>query len=196
MTVNYQLDRGHVVELYTSVGPDWFNRLVPSRVQQFFKAEIVEYNAVAVTTNREKIRESVTAVLDQELDQFGISIVNIQIDNIGYDGAFEEAIEQKQVATQNALHEQEVVAQREAEARQNEATARGEAAREIAIAEGNATSILTRATAQAEANRQLAASITPALIQYEAISKIEGTKAAILPSGQGLLIDLPRCSAA
>lgn len=178
VTVNYQLDHGRVKELYTNVGPQWFDRLIPSRVQQFFKAEIVNYAAVDVTTHREQIRADVTKALDDELNTFGISVVAIQVDNVHYNTEFESAIEQKQVATQDALRAEAVVAQKEAEARQK-----------VAEAEGDAQSTVTRAKGQSEANRELAASLTPALLQSQAIAKMDGLKVAILPSGGNFLLD-------
>jgi regulator of protease activity HflC (stomatin/prohibitin superfamily) len=189
VTLNWQLDRGHVRDLYNEVGPGFFDTLVPSRVHQFFKAEVVKYEAVQATQRREAIREAVTRALDADLEPFGISIVALQVDNISYNPAFEEAIEQKQVATQQALRAQEIVAQRDAEARQAEAIAKGEAAANVARAEGDARAITTRANAQAEANRQLAASLTPSLLQSQAIEKMDGTKIAVLPSGSGFLLD-------
>lgn len=188
-TVNYQLDRGHARKLYKEVGPDWFTRLIPSRVHQFFKAEIVKYGAVEVTQKREQIREAVTAALDAELAPYGISITAVQIDNIGYSPEFDAAIERKQVATQDALREQEIVAQREAQARQKVAEAKGDADSKIEAARGDAESTRIRAEAQANANTRLAASLTPELLQSQAIEKLAGTEIAILPSGQGFLLD-------
>lgn len=188
-TVNYQLDRGHVRALYTATGPQWFSRLIPSRVHQFFKAEIVKYGAVEVTQKREQIREAVTKALDAELAPYGISVVAVQIDNIGYSSEFDQAIERKQVATQDALRAQEIVAQKEAEARQKVAEAKGAADSAVEAARGRAESVTIEANAQAQANRELSQSLTPALLQYRALDKVQGTSVAILPSGSGYLLD-------
>lgn len=66
-------------------------------------------------------------------------------------------------ATQMAAQRQNEVAQSKAEAQKKVEEARGEA-----------ESILLRAKAQADANRELASSITPELVQYKALEKWDG----------------------
>ena len=189
VVLNYSIDTAHVEDLFRSVGPDWFRILVPNRVQQVFKAEVVRYLAIEATQKREEIRESVTAALRRELDPYGVHIESLQIESISYRPEFSAAIERKQVATQDALREQEIIAQRIAQARQNEETAKGEAAREVAIASGNAQSIVLRADAQAQANRAVAESLTPALVQYTALDKLGGVSIALVPADGTTLID-------
>jgi len=52
--------------------------------------------------------------------------------------------------------------------------AKAEAAILVAKANGDAQSTLINAKAQAESNRLLSASLTPTLVQYEAINKWDG----------------------
>jgi len=74
-----------------------------------------------------------------------------------------KALNAKISATQKAQ-------QRENELREAEANAK----KKVAEAEGEALSIITKAKAQAEANILLSSSITPELVQYEAIKKWDG----------------------
>ena len=78
-----------------------------------------------------------------------------------------DAINSKNVATQRAL-------QAQIELKQSEA----EAAKTIAKAQGESTRIKLIAQAQADANRILATSVTPELVQYQAVQRWNG----ILPS--------------
>ena len=110
VTLNWQVSPGAVQGLMRNVGVDFFNTLVPTRVRQFFKAEVVKFTAVDATRLREQIRTNVAADLAVDLQQFSISVVSLQIDDISYEMAFEQSIEAKQVATQDALRAQEVVA--------------------------------------------------------------------------------------
>jgi regulator of protease activity HflC (stomatin/prohibitin superfamily) len=66
------------------------------------------------------------------------------------------------------------VKQKNAEADQKVAEAEGEARSKKAIADGEAQSILVKAKAQAEANRVLAESLTPVLVQYTTVEKWNG----------------------
>ena len=189
VTLNWQITADQVQPLFQKVGPDFFARLVPSRVNQFFKAETVKYEATEATQKREQIRADVTQALGQELAQYGITVVSIQIDSIAYDSGFTKAIENKQVATQNAQAAQNEVAIAQANAAKAVADAKGKADAAIEAARGDAQSTLVRAQAQADANRQLSASLTPALIQSQAIQKWTGNMPAVLPNGGGVIID-------
>ena len=66
------------------------------------------------------------------------------------------------------------------------------AQQEIAKAQGDAQAILVRAEAQAKANKVLAASLTPELIQNKQVEKWNGTLPTVSGgSGSGFLINLP-----
>lgn len=200
-TVNYQVSPNAIQELYRNVGPNWFDRLVEPRINQFFKAETVKYSTVEIAPNRELIRINVQEALGADLARFSITITDLLIDDIDFNPEFKAAIERKQIATQDALREQERIEQAKAEAIQNEERARGEAnaeiqralgnaEAEIERARGNAEAILLRANAQAEANRLLDGSLTPNVLQWYAIDKLAPElDVALVPAGTGLLID-------
>lgn len=73
------------------------------------------------------------------------------------------ALNQKIQATQQAQKVENQLRETEAEAR-----------KKIAAAEGEAQSIKLKAEAEAQANREIAASLSPALIEYEKIKKWQG----------------------
>lgn len=178
-TVNYSVSAGDVQDLYRRVGPNWFDRLIEPRVFNFFKEEVVKYSTVDVGPNREAIRSAVRTRLRSELAEFSIDINDLLIDNIEFNAEFKTAIEQKQIATQDALREQERVLQRQFEAQQLVETAKGEG-----------ESIRVRAEGQAAANRLLAESLTPAVIQFEALQRLSpNVQIALIPAGQGVILD-------
>lgn len=205
VSLNWSVNPSGIDKLYSETGPDFFNILVPQRMQDFFKAEVVKYGAIEVTKQREAIRVAVAAALAEELAPYSLNVISLQIDNIRYDAAFEAAIEAKQKATQDALKAQEVVAQKEAEARQDVAEAEGRANADIARAEGtkrasilnaegkqevtilvatgNATAILLEAEAQSEANDLIAASLTGDLLTRMAIENLSNVSWGIMPGG-------------
>ncbi|MXY88564.1 MAG: hypothetical protein F4Y92_06885 [Dehalococcoidia bacterium] len=189
-TVNYRVDPAAVEDLYREVGPNWFDILVEPRINQFFKAETVKYNTVDIAPNRETIRNDVKNELAKDLQEYSVTVEDLLIDNIDFTDQFKASIEEKQIATQNALREQERVAQREAEALQRVAEAQGLADAEVARANGEAEARVVRATAQAEANRLLNESLTPLVIQFLAVDKLSpNVQIALIPSGQGIIID-------
>ena len=189
-TLNYRVDPAAVQQLYRTVGPNWFDTLVEPRINQFFKAETVKYNTVDIAPNREQIRLDVQEKLDADLRQFSITVEDLLIDNIDFTTEFKQSIEEKQIAAQNALREQERISQRQAEAQQGIESAKGEAEQERERARGAADAIRIRAEAQAEANRLLDASLSQQVIQYLAVDKLtDDLDLALLPSGQGIIID-------
>jgi len=79
-------------------------------------------------------------------------------------------IEQKQKTAQSELQVKQIRAQ----ADQAVAQAEGEARSKKAIAEGEAQAILAKAEAQSKANRLLSESLSPNLVQYEALHRWDG----------------------
>lgn len=178
-TVNYSVSEKAVQNLYRTVGARWFDRLVEARVQNFFKEETVRYAAVDVAPNREPIRKAVRDRLAAELAPYSVTVQDLLITNIEFSPAFKSAIEQKQIATQDALREQERIKQREAEAQQAKA-----------VAIGKADALREEAKGQADANKLLTASLTPELIQFQAVQKLaDNIQIALIPSGEGIIID-------
>lgn len=177
ITVNYRVSPGAIQTLYREVGTDYFNRLVPSRVNQFVKDTTVQYTTVDIAPNREKIKRQVAEKLSTSLAAYSVEIVDVNIDNLAFSEQFTNAVEAKQVATQEAERERQRVRQREFEGQQQVATAR----------------------ASAQANRLLSASLTDEIlrqraldVQQAAIEKLNPKVSVVmLPStGAGSLIDV------
>jgi len=178
-TANISINSDDVQDLYRNVGPDYLIKIVRPRLLQIFKDETVKYLSVDIAPNREAIRTAVRARLRIELAPFSINVDDLLIDNMDFRPEFKQAIEAKQIASQEALKQQELVAAEEAKARQVSATALGAANKLRIEAEG-----------QADANRLISESITPALIQWQAIQKLaDNVQIALIPSGQGIIID-------
>jgi regulator of protease activity HflC (stomatin/prohibitin superfamily) len=178
-TINYSVQPEDARDLIARVGTDWFDRLVPNNLNQAFKDEAVKFKAVDIAPNREPIRSAVLAALRTRLSPYSIRINDLNIDNIEFSPQFEAAIEAKQEATQAALRAQAQVSQAKFEAQSRVAKAQGEADANVAVAEG-----------QAEANRKLNASLSPNVLQYIAIQKLNPKlQIAVLPAGTNSLID-------
>ena len=66
-SLNVRVSPQTIQELYRTVGPNFFNVLVESRVIQNFKDETVKYKSVEIAPNRENIRKAVRERLEKEL---------------------------------------------------------------------------------------------------------------------------------
>ena len=180
-TINYQIEKTKIKDLYRNIGPDYLYILIQPRVIQLFKNSTVKYDTVMIAPNRETIRKEVMTELNKDpvLIKYSINIVDILLENIDMNQKYKDSIEAKQIATQQALEEKERV---EAEKRKAE--------QEIEKARGRAMSVLIEAEKQAEANIKLSKSITPELIQYQMIQKLsDKIQVIILPAGQNFILD-------
>ncbi len=111
--------------------------------------------------------------LGRELEAKGFKIDTISmVGNPRLDPNVIGSINQAIQAQQDAQRAQNKVAQVEAEARQK-----------VAEAEGEAKRITTIADAQAAANERLTKSLTPQLVQYEALQKWDGKMPQVTGSG-------------
>ncbi len=177
--LNVRVSPQTIQQLYRTVGPNFFNVLVESRVIQNFKDETVKYKSVEIAPNREKIRQAVRERLEKELSPFSIEVVDLLLDNIDFNPDFKKAIEDKQIATQRALEEQQKIEGEKHKAQQA-----------IERAKGEGSAILFRAEKEAEANRKLAASLTPELVRYAMVQKLsDKIQVMMLPSGQNFILD-------
>jgi len=166
-TMNYRVDPASIQDLYRGVGANYFEKLIPTRVNQLFKDETVKYNAVNIAPNREKIRRQVRERLAKELAQYSIHVEDLLIDNIKFSPEFTQAIEDKQIATQQAQAAQNRVREAKFKAQQLIEQAQGEA------------------KAFALKNRTL----TPLIVQQNAIDKLNpNIEVVILPSGSNFLL--------
>ena len=178
-SLNVRVSPQTIQQLYRSVGPNFFNVLVESRVIQNFKDETVKYKSVEIAPNRENIRRAVRERLERELSPFSIEVVDLLLDNIDFNPEFKKAIEDKQIATQRALEEQQKIEGEKHKAQQA-----------IERAKGEGSAILFRAEKEAEANRKLAASLTPELVRYAMVQKLsDKIQVMMLPSGQNFILD-------
>ena len=162
---------------------------VPSRVREFFKQEIVKFDAVDVTAQQEPIRQAVAQKLRADLAPFHIILESIQIDDVSYEAGFEQQIELKVLEDEKAKTAQQAVATKSAEADQLRVETEGLAVARVVAAQAEADEIRLLGEAKAVANSAIASSLTDALIQFEALQLLEGVSVAILPAGQGLFLD-------
>jgi regulator of protease activity HflC (stomatin/prohibitin superfamily) len=131
--------------------------------------------------------------LTTRLQRDGLLVSDLIVRDITFSDQYAQAIEQAQVAAQEAERARLQVQQRQAEAQQLVASAEGERDAAVARAQGEAESIVLRARAEAEAlqlvSEQIAAN--PALIQYQYIQSLaDNVNLALIPSNSPFLFDL------
>jgi regulator of protease activity HflC (stomatin/prohibitin superfamily) len=178
-TLNISVDTRDVQQLARNIGPSYRETIVLNRLNQVVKETTAKYKAEDILSAREEIRNSVRDRMITEMADYSIRVDDFLITNIDFTDAFKKAIEDKVIVAQQAQAEQNRVAIARAQAEQRAETALGEANRLRIEAQG-----------QADANREISSSLTPQLIQFQAVQKLsDKIQIALIPSGQGIIID-------
>lgn len=174
-SVDYVLNFDPVPEnmavLYRNVGPGYIAKIITPVVQGVLKDIIGNFNAADIVANREEVRRQIEMELNEQLPPEYVRNIRIQIVNIDYDDAFEQSIVDKQVAEQKALT-----------AKNNTIRIQEEANQKVISAEAEARSMQIKADAL-KAN--------PALTQYEAVQKWDGTLPTYMLGNSVPFINIP-----
>jgi regulator of protease activity HflC (stomatin/prohibitin superfamily) len=193
VVLNYRVNPGAVGELIETIGLDYENVVIDPAIQESVKAATAEFNAEQLITLRPQVSQSIEDVLVARLETRGIEVQEVSITEFGFQEEFSRAIEQKQVAEQDALRAERELQRARIEAQQQVARAEAEAASRRAVAEADADALLVVAQAEAEALRIQSEFVTPPLLQLRFIENWDGVLPRIM-SGEGslgTLISLP-----
>jgi regulator of protease activity HflC (stomatin/prohibitin superfamily) len=145
-----------------------------------------------VSTKRTELEQAISDKIKQSFDDNQLIMSSFLIRNIRFSDDYAKAVEQKQIAEQQALQAQFVVQQKKQEAEQARQTAQGAADAAVIAAKGAADARLLQAQAEAKANELLAQSLTPELMQYQYILKLSpGVQTIFIPSGNQFILPLP-----
>lgn len=181
-TLNYNLEPSKVIETYQSVGTDWAGKLVGQVVHESIKREFGQHEAVDVIAQRDKASRAIEAEVKEKLALRNVSVTGFQLTNIDYTPEFEHAVEQKVIAQQKAIEEQNRTVQIREQAAQKVETAKGNAEATVLNAKAEAESIRIRANAL-EANAKL--------VEWEAVQKWNGQMPTYMMGGAMPFIQIP-----
>lgn len=156
-------------------------------IREIVQLTFAKYSAEELYAVKKEIaRAEVEKFLVDRLSPMGFIPSQFTINRIEPPKAVIEAINSKVAMIQQAQRSEQEVRKVQAEAAQAVAVAKGEADAVRARAEGEAASITVRAEAQAKANKILAESLTPGLVEYEKARRWNG----ILPTTTGGVVPM------
>jgi prohibitin 1 len=182
VVTNWHVDPQTVPAMFIRVGDedDIVERIINPSVAEVFKAATAKLTAEEILTQRIELTRSIGEMLRTRLSSYGVLVDDVALVDLSFSEKFNHAIEEKQVAEQSAKQ-----AEYEAQKAKIDATAR------VNKAEGEAKSQLIKAKAEAEANRLKLQTLTPQLIQYEAVQKWNGNVPQVMGSSGGMMFNLP-----
>jgi len=82
VTLDLSVSAMDMRELIRNVGPNWFERLVETRVRNFFQEEIRKFEQADIMSSLDLIRERVRERLSSDLAPFSIVIGDVLVDGI------------------------------------------------------------------------------------------------------------------
>merc|ERR1712125_165492 len=113
--------------IHKTLGPDYDERVIPSVANEVMKATIAQYNAEQLLTLREQVSREIREAIVARAAQFNILMDDVSITHLTYGKEFATAIEEKQVAEQDAERQKFIVARSEQERQATVIRSEGEA---------------------------------------------------------------------
>jgi len=102
-------------DLYRRLGVDYDERVLPSIGNEVLKSVVAQYNAEELLSKRAEVSARIKAELTKRAEYFNILLDDVAITHLTFGREFTKAIEQKQVAYQDAERQQWVVKKAEQE---------------------------------------------------------------------------------
>ncbi|CAN5434880.1 prohibitin family protein [soil metagenome] len=127
IALNLSLSPDRCADVYQTIGVDYLERIVAPAMQESTKAVIAQYTAEELISKRENVRQGIAELLASKLSPIGVRTEAVNIVNFDFSRSFNEAIEAKVTAEQNALAAKNKLEQIKYEAEQRVTTAEGEA---------------------------------------------------------------------
>src|SRR4026208_923855 len=194
-SVIYQIDPAKVVPLHIV----WQNRyedgFVRPESRGIIRDAISQYGVEeVVSTKRVEIVNIITEELSRSLAENDLRLLDFVLRDIHFSEGYAVAVEQKQIAEQQAQQARLTVEQKKQEAEQARQVAQGQADAAVIAAQGAAQAQIIQAQAEAEANQLISQSIenNPESLQYQYILKLSpGVQTIFIPSGNQFILPLP-----
>jgi regulator of protease activity HflC (stomatin/prohibitin superfamily) len=194
-SVIYQADPSKVVQLHIV----WQNRyedgFVRPEARGIIRDAVSQYGVEeVVSTKRAEIVQIISNELETSLAANNLRLVDFVLRDIHFSEGYAQAVEQKQIAEQQAQQAALTVEQKKQEAEQARQVAQGQADAAVIASQGAAEARLIQAEAEAQANELIAASLedNPELLQYQYILRLApGVQTIFIPSGNQFILPLP-----
>jgi len=113
--------------IHKTLGEDYDERVLPSIANEVLKATIAQFNAEQLLTHREHVSQQIREAIVARAKQFNILMDDVSLTHLTYGKEFARAIEDKQVAEQDAERQKFVVQRSEQERQATVIRSEGEA---------------------------------------------------------------------
>ena len=143
---------------------DLVDKIIRPAISNSVKAVTAHYNAEDLIIHRDQVRNEIQVQMTAELQSYRVVVDSVNITDFHFSEEFAQAIERKQIAQQRAF----------------------QAKYELDQAKVRAEQRIVEAQAQSEAQKLLQQTLTPEIIQQQAITKWDGHLPTVM-SDKGVL---------
>lgn len=182
IALNYRIDPQQVNKIYQLLGVNYADRVISPTIQESVKASVAKFNAEELITKRETAKGVIADAIRSTLASNNIAAQNVFITDFKFSQSFADQIEQKVVAFQKYLTEQNNLKTVQVIANQNVIQAQAAARANVAKAAGEAQAIKVITS-------QLRSS--PEYLQWQSINRWNGQLPYSLGSGGVPFFQLP-----
>lgn len=151
LAINWKLQPTHLKEIYQTIVGNVEDTVMHNVIYEVSKASLGKFKIGDIAKNREDLRKVIEDNLKDRMTQYYIDIINISVVDVQFSKEYENAIEAKQVAEQNAQK-----------------------------AEYEKMVVIRAAEGQSRANQLLQQSATKAVIQLEWLKKWNGVLPTVI----------------
>ena len=116
LAVNYRVAKDKATDLYRNVGNNYEETILTPAIQESIKAVISQYTAEQTITIRNEVSDKCLDEIQDKVEKYGIIIDEFNIIDLDFSAAYNQAIEEKQVAEQKVLTAQQELEKEKIEA--------------------------------------------------------------------------------
>ncbi len=127
LVVNHRIRKDTVVSIFRNLGPNYVDNIVDPAVQEVFKSITAKYSAEKIIAERNLLVEELNKEVKDRLTKKEIIVTDISVVNLDFTDQFLKAVEDKQIAEQQAKMAEKLVEKAKKDAEQQIAKARAEA---------------------------------------------------------------------
>lgn len=113
--------------IYQNLGLDYAERVLPAIGNEILKSIVAQFDAAELITQREVVSARIRQELSRRADEFNIELEDVSITHMTFGKEFTKAVEQKQIAQQDAERSKYLVEKAEQEKKAAIIRAEGEA---------------------------------------------------------------------
>lgn len=141
IALNYRIDPQQPNKIYQLLGVTYQDRVISPTIQESVKASVAKFNAEELITKRETAKDVIAQAIRTTLSANNIMVQNVFITDFQFSQSFADQIEQKVVAFQKFLTEQNNLKAVQVIANQNVVRAEAAARANVEKADGEAQAI-------------------------------------------------------